>query len=144
MQAPRAIAPVVATPAPTVTPVDRPSPVRRTPAARKKPTVAKPAEPLRRLAIRDASLPAQARPTFVLAAFGGEQGEGGSNGPIALAAVAWLGLAVVLLALAYLTPLLVGRTTVGPFLYERRNQLALVGVNMVAAAAVCYIVVATS
>lgn len=82
---------------------------------------------------------------LVLAAFGVSPGnEDDGVGTIALAAAVWLGLAAALLGLAYLTPFLVSQQPLGPFLHERRNQFALVGANMIAAAVVCYLVVATS
>jgi hypothetical protein len=61
-----------------------------------------------------------------------------------LAAALWLGLAAALLLIAYITTLVVVPQPLGTFLYERRSQFALIGMNMVAAAAVCYLVVATS
>lgn len=105
-------------------------------------------ETLRRLPIRDASLPSS-ETALVLAAFGVDpvRSEDEGLGTIALATAVWLGLAVALLVIAYLTPLLVSQPSFGPVLYvlhERRNQVALVGANMMAAAAVCYLVVFTA
>ena len=102
--------------------------------------------PLRRLPIRDASLPSQRETALVLASFGVDPAtsEDDGVGAIALAAAVWLGLAFALLAIAFLTPLLVSQPPFGPFLHERRNQVALVGANMVATAAVCYLVVSTA
>jgi hypothetical protein len=73
---------------------------------------------------------------------GGEEDDG--IGAIALAAAFWLGLAAALLLIAYVTPFVVAPQPLGTFLHERRGQFALIGVNMVAAAAVCYLVVATA
>ena len=116
------------------------------PAAKKKPAAPKPVEPLRHLPIRDASIPATGETALVLAAAGFVPAAKDDDGlgAVALAAVFWLGLAVVLLLIAYVAPFEIVPQPFGTFLYERRNHFALVGVNMVAAAVVCYLVIATA
>jgi hypothetical protein len=103
-------------------------------------------EALRRLPIRDASIPPGAETAGVLAATGFAPGstDGEGIGAIAWATAFWLGLAAALLLIASVTPLVGVSQPVGAFLYERRSQFALVGMNMVAVAVLCYLVVATS
>jgi hypothetical protein len=117
--------------------------VRAKRAARKRPAATEPAQALRRLPIRDASMPTGGETALVLTAFGVSPQSDGVN-PIALAATVLLSLAAALLALAYVAPFLVDQQRFGPFLYQRRNQVAHVGANMIAAAVVCYLVVALS
>ena len=98
-------------------------------------------EPPRRLPIRDASTPRVEETTLVLtAARIGE--EDGGFGAIGLVTVFWLGLAAALLVVGYV----VRFTDVpfGVFLHERRSVLALIGFNMAAMAAICYLIVATA
>ena len=137
-------APAVVTPAPQVR--ARSQPARRKRVAQKQPAVAKQPETIRRLPIRDGLLPSQGETALVLAAFGVEpaRSEDDGLGPIALATAVWLGLALALLAIACLTPFLASQPPLGLFLHERRSQVALVGANMVATAAVCYLVVSTA
>lgn len=139
----RYVPPAVLTPTPQAQSPSRPTRPKRV--TRKQPAVSAPVEPLRRLPIRDASLPS-GETALVLAAFGVEPAgsEDDGLGAIALAAAVWLGLAFALLVIAYVTPLLVSQPPFGPFLHERRSQFALVGANMVATAAVCYLVVSTA
>jgi len=146
VRTPRYVTPAVDNPVPQTRPALS-APVRaKKPARKKVPAAAKPIEALRHLPIRDASIPATGERAVVLAATGFvpavEHNDG--LGTIALAAVCWFGLAVALLLIAYVAPLQVVPQPLGGFLYERRNQFALVGVNMVAAAVVCYLVVVTS
>ena len=105
-----------------------------------------PPEALRHLPIRDASISATDEKAMVLAAagFGSAVEDDDGLGTIGLAAVFWFGLAVALLLSAYIAPFEVVPQPFGTFLYERRNQFALIGVNMVAAAVVGYLVVAAS
>ena len=141
---PRYVPPAVVTPAPQAQAPSRPERPKRV--TRKQPAVAAPVEPLRRLPIRDASLPSQGKTALVLAAFGFDpaRSEDDRLEPIALATAVWLGLALVLLAIACLTPFIAIQPPLGPFLHARRSQVALVGANMVATAAVCYLVVSTA
>jgi len=67
-----------------------------------------------------------------------------SFGTIDLVTAFWLGLAAALLIVAYVVRFAEVPQPFGMFLYERRSVLALIGVNMVAAAAICYIVVGTA
>jgi hypothetical protein len=122
----------------------RSAPVRAKRAARTKHVlVTKPAEPLRRLPIRDASTPRIGETALVLTA--AQVGEGdGSVGAIVLVAAFWLALAVALLVVASVAPFAEVPQPLGVFLYERRSVLALIGVNMLAAAAICYLVVAAA
>ncbi len=140
------IAPAVVTPAPQTQAPAPAAPVRaKKPAAKKKPAAPKPVEPLRHLPIRDASIPATGETALVLAAAGFvPAAKDDGLGTVALAAVFWLGLAVVLLLIAYIAPFEIVPQPFGTFLYEWRNHFALVGVNMVAAAVVCYLVIATA
>ena len=55
----------------------------------------------------------------------------------------WLGLAASLLVVASSRVRSLPQPY-GVFLYERRSVLALIGVNMLAVAAICYLVVATA
>ena len=138
----RNVAPAVVTPAPQAQPAPA-VPVRaKKPAAKQKPAAP---EPLRYLPIRDASIPTSGETAVVLAAAGfAPAAEDDGLSTVALAAVFWLGLAVVLLLIAYVAPFEIVPQPLGTFLYERRNHFALVGVNMVAAAVVCYLVIATA
>ena len=137
-----AVAPEIATPPAETQPL-RAAPIRaKRPARRKE---AAPVVPLRRLPIRDASMPAAGETTLVLAAFGASPRNSGDGvNPIALAATVLLSLALALMALAYFAPFVVDQQRFGPFLVDRRNQFLRVGGNMFAAAVVCYLVVATS
>ena len=135
-----AVAPAIVAPAPQTEPV-RSAPVRAKTGVRKKHVVVTtPAEPLRHPPIRDASAPRVDETALVLtAARIGEDDVG--VGRIAVVALFWLALAAALLIVAYVAPF---ADVPGPgrvFLYERRGVLALIGVNMVAAAAICYLVV---
>ena len=79
---------------------------------------------------------------LVLAAAGlapAAKGDGGISATEVGAAL-WLGLAGVLLLIACVTPFV----AVGPRLSDRRGQFALIGTNMVVAAAVGYFVVAVT
>jgi hypothetical protein len=116
---------------------------RKTP---RRAAVTKPVEELRRLPIRDASRPAPGETALVLAAAGFDPGGDADDGisAIGLAAAFWLGLAAALLLIAYVTPFVAVPQPFGTFLYERRRQFVVIGMNMVATAAVCYLVVATS
>jgi hypothetical protein len=139
--APVRVAPSVspATVTPTVVPrAKRP--------VRKKAVVVKPPEPLRRLPIRDASAPPPGETALVLTAagFAPAAGDDGGVGTIAIAAVLWFALALALLVVAYVAPVLAVPQPLGVFLYERRSAIALIGVYMVAAAAVAYVVVAAT
>jgi hypothetical protein len=144
--APAQVAPAVA-PA-IVTPPAETQPIRSTPVRAERPTRTKRAvtstvEPLRRLPIRDASTPRIEEATLVLtAARIGE--EDGGFGAIGLITVFWLGLAAALLIVAYVARFAEVPQPWGMFLYERRSVLALIGVNMAAMAAVCYVIVATA
>jgi hypothetical protein len=90
-------------------------------------------------------MPTGGETALVLSAFGASPRDDGFGvNPIALAATILLSLAAALLALAYLAPLVVDRQRFGPFLYERRNELARLGANMGAAAVVCYLVLVAS
>jgi hypothetical protein len=134
-----AVSPAIETPAPQSQ--ARPStPVRAKRPSRTKPAATIPAEPIRRLPIRDASPPPLDETTLVLtAARIGEDDPG--FGAIGLVAALWLGLAAALLVVAYVVRFAEVPQPFGMFLYERRSVLALIGVNMVAAAAICYLVV---
>ncbi len=131
---PRYVAPEVDSPAPQT----RSVPSARVPAEPKapaKPAVPKPAETIRHLPIRDSSIVRFDETPLVLAA-AGEDGGGGVSATALVAAI-WLGLAGALLLIAYFAPL----AAVAPRLNDRRGQFALVGTNMVVAAAVGYFVV---
>jgi hypothetical protein len=98
-----------------------------------------PAEALRHLPIRDPSIVRVDETALVLAASGvvpAAQGDGGISAT-EVVAVLWLGLAGALLLIAYFAPL----AAVEPRLNDRRGQFALIGTNMVVAAAVGYFVV---
>ncbi len=135
-----AVSPVVVTPAPQT---QRSAPVRAKRPARAKPAVTSPAEPIRRLPIRDASAPPVDETTLVLTAARLGETDGGF-GAIDLVTAFWLGLAAALLIVAYVVRFAEVPQPFGMFLYERRSVLALIGVNMVAAAAICYLVVGTA
>ena len=143
---PRYVAPAPAVVAPAPQARARSQPARRKREAQKQPAAAKQPETIRPRLIRDGSLPSQGETALVLAAFGVEPAtsEDGGLEPITLATAVWLGLALALLAIAFLTPLLASRSPVVLFLHERRNQVALVGANMVATAAVCFLIVSTA
>ena len=68
----------------------------------------------------------------------------GGFGAIGLVTVFWLGLAAALLIAAYAVRFTEVPQPFGMFLYERRSVLALIGVNMAAMAAICYLIVATA
>ena len=68
------------------------------------------------------------------------EGEGGVINSTVLIAGVWLGLAGALLLVACVTPFL----AVATGLNDRRGQFALIGTNMVVAAAVGYLVVAVT
>ena len=136
-----AVSPVVVTPAPETT--RRSAPVRAKRPAPKKRAVTSPVEPLRRLPIRDASAPRADETRLVLTAASIEADDGGF-GAIDLVTAFWLGLAAALLIVAYVVRFAEVPQPFGMFLYERRSVLALIGVNMVAAAAICYLVVGTA
>ena len=105
--------------------------------------VTSPPQALRRLPIRDASVPRVEETTLVLtAARIGEDDAG--FGAIGLVAVFWLGLAAALLILAYAARFAEAPQHWELFLYERRSVLTLIGVNMAAMAAICYVIVATA
>ncbi len=138
-----AVAPAIVTPAPQTQPL-RSGPVRAKRAVRKKHVVVTtPAEPLRRLPIRDASAPPVDETTLVLTAARVGEDDGGL-GAIDLVTAFWLGLAAALLIVPYVVRLAEVPQPLGVFLFERRSVLALIGVNMVLAAAICYLVVATA
>lgn len=101
------------------------------------------AEPLRRLPIRDASTPRLQETALVLTAARIGEDDGGF-GAIGLVTVFWLGLAAALLIAAYAVRFAQVPQPWAMFLYERRSVLALIGVNMAAAAAICYVIVATA
>lgn len=134
------VAPEVVAPAPP-TQLGRSAPVRTKRTVRKKQVVvAKPAEPLRRLPIRDASAPRVDETTLVLTAARIGDNDGGV-GAIGVVAAFWLALAAALLVVAYLAPFADVPQPVAVFLYERRSVLALIAINMVAAAGICYLIV---
>ncbi len=124
-----------------VAPAAQPQPPRSAPVrakTRTKHVVA--TQPLRRLPIRDASAPRVDETALVLtAARIGEDDDG--FGTIGLVTAFWLCLAAALLIVAYVVRFAEVTQPFGMFLYERRSVLALIGVNMVAAAAICYLVV---
>jgi hypothetical protein len=135
---PRYVAPEVDSPAPQTRSVPS-AQVPAEPNAPAKPVVPKPAETIRHLPIRDSSIVRVDETTLVLAASGvvpAAQGDGGISAT-EVVAVLWLGLAGALLLIAYFAPLAV----VAPHLNDRRGQFALIGTNMVVAAAVGYFVV---
>lgn len=137
-----AVAPTIVTTPPTQP--RRSAPVRaKSPTRAAKPVVASPPEPLRRLPIRDASTPHVEETTLVLTAARVGDDDGGF-GAIGLVTVFWLGLAAALLILAYAVRFAEVPQPWGLFFYERRGVLALIGVNMAAMAAVCYVIVATA
>ena len=97
-------------------------------------------EPLRRLPIRDASAPRVDETTLVLTAARIGEDDGGF-GAFDLVTAFWLGLAAALLIVGYVVRFAEVPQPLGVFLFERRSVLALIGVNMVFAAAICYLVV---
>ena len=99
--------------------------------------------PIRRLSIRDATAPPVDETTLVLTAARIGEADGGF-GAIDLVTAFWLGLAAALLIVAYVVRFAEVPQPFGMYLYERRSVLALIGVNMVAAAAICYLVVGTA
>ena len=102
-----------------------------------------PAEPIRRLPIRDASAPRVDETALVLTAARIGEDDGGF-GALGLVTAFWLGLAAALLIVAYAVRFAEVPQPLRVFLYERRSVLALIGVNMVFAAAICYLVVGTA
>ena len=136
------VAPEVVVPAPQIQP-RRSAPVRAKKVVRKKRVVVvKPAEPLRHLPIRDATAPRVEETALILTAARFGEDDGGLSA-VAVVAAFWLALAAALLLVAYVAPFADVPQPLGVFLYERRSVLALIAVNMVAAAAICYLVVGT-
>ncbi len=132
------VVPEVVAPAAQTQP-PRSAPVRAK--ARTKHVVA--TEPLRRLPIRDASAPRVDETTLVLTAARIGEDDGGF-GAFDLVTAFWLGLAAALLIVGYVVRFAEVPEPLGVFLFERRSVLALIGVNMVLAAAICYLVVGTA
>jgi hypothetical protein len=137
-----AVTPAVVTPTPQTEP-RRSTPVHAKRPARAKRAVTRPPQPIRRLPIRDAFAPRVDETTLVLTAASIGADDGGF-GAIDLVTAFWLGLAAALLIVAYVVRFAEVPQPFGMFLYERRSVLALIGVNMVAAAAICYLVVGTA
>lgn len=135
-----AVSPAIVTPTPQTQ--RRSTPVRAKRPARVKRAVTRPAE-VRRLPIRDAAAPRVDETALVLTAAHIGEDDGGF-GALGLVTAFWLGLAAALLLVAYLVRFAEVPQPLGLFLYERRSVLALIGVNMVFAAAICYLVVGTA
>jgi hypothetical protein len=137
-----AVVPAIVTPSPQTQPL-RSAPVRAKRPTRAKRAVTSPAEPLRRLPIRDGSAPPVDETALVLTAARIGEDDGGF-GALGLVTAFWLGLAAALLIVAYAVRFAEVPQPLRVFLYERRSVLALIGVNMVFAAAICYLVVGTA
>jgi hypothetical protein len=107
--------------------------------------VLKPA-PLRRLPIRDPSVVRVTAPAHVLGAVAVVRAEPRDHEGVSTTTVVagvWLGLAGALLLVASLMPYVAVADPLVRF-NDRRGQLALIGVNMVAVAVLGYLVVAAT